>query len=216
LAQIPVKNGLFAIGEIGFTPKIGFSKLPGKYAFGGFYYEQDNTSFFGAHYSGFYGFYWQVDQMLFRGPSHEEPASLVKTASDRKFVTDGESGKSLREPVPTIKSKLSDEGLYLFSLFTYAPKYNNILPFYFHTGLVYEGLIPTRDNDQLMAAWGLANTASLISKPSNKRGMSISRTILPCLKSTTESRLTNGPSFSPICNTSSSQMGPAPLRIPRL
>jgi porin len=34
-------------------------------------------------------------------------------------------------------------------------KYNNILPFYFHTGLVYRGLIPTRDNDQLMAAFGL-------------------------------------------------------------
>ena len=150
----PSQNGLFAIGETGFTPKIGLSKLPGKYAFGVFYYEQDNASFFGAHYSGFYGFYWQVDQMLFREPSHEEPASLAKTPPDRRSVADGDSGKSLSEPVPAIKSKLSNQGLYLFSLFTYAPKYNNILPFYFHTGLVYKGLIPTRDNDQLMAVFG--------------------------------------------------------------
>jgi carbohydrate-selective porin OprB len=58
----PSQNGLFAIGEIGVTPKIGASKLSGKYAFGGFYYEQQNTSFFGTPYPGFYGFYWQVDQ----------------------------------------------------------------------------------------------------------------------------------------------------------
>jgi porin len=70
--------------------------------------------------------------------------------------SDGKSGKSLSEPVPATKPKLSDQGLYLFSLFTYSPKYNNILPFYFHTGLVYRGLIPTRDNDQLMVAFGFA------------------------------------------------------------
>ena len=62
--------------------------------------------------------------------------------------------KSFKEPVPAKKPKLSDQGLYLFSLFYYSPKYNNILPFYFHTGLVYKGLIPTRDDDQLMAAFG--------------------------------------------------------------
>ena len=32
----PGQNGLFAIGETGFMPKIGASQLPGKYAFGGF------------------------------------------------------------------------------------------------------------------------------------------------------------------------------------
>ena len=150
----PSQNGLFAIGETGFTPKIGASKLSGKYAFGGFYYEQQNTSFFGTPYPGFYGFYWQADQMLFREPLPEEPAPLANGPSDGKSVADGKSGKSLSEPVPITKPKLSDQGLYLFSLFTYSPKYNNILPFYFHTGLVYKGLIPTRDNDQLMVAFG--------------------------------------------------------------
>jgi len=146
----PSQNGVFAIGETGFTPKLGASKLPGKYAFGGFYYEQDNNSFFGTPYSGFYGFYWQIDQMLFREPS--EPAPRLQP--DAKSVVDDKSGKTFKEPVPPSKPKLSDQGLSFFSLFTYAPKYNNILPFYFHTGLVYKGLIPTRDNDQLMAAFG--------------------------------------------------------------
>jgi porin len=115
---------------------------------------QGRASFFGTHYSGFYGFYWQADQMLFREHSHEEPALLAKGPSDGKSVVDGKSGKSLSEPIPATKSKLSDQGLYLFSLFAYSPKYNNILPFYFHTGLVYKGLIPTRDRDQLMAVFG--------------------------------------------------------------
>ena len=94
--QNPDHNGVFAIGETGFTPKIGASKLPGKYAFGGYYYEQQNTSFFGAHYPGRYGFYWQVDQMLFREPSPEEPAPLAKGPSDGKSVADGKSGKSFK------------------------------------------------------------------------------------------------------------------------
>ena len=149
----PSLNGLFFIGETGFTPKIGAAKLPGKYAFGGYYYEEENTSFFGTPYDGRYGFYWQMDQMLFREPSPEEPAPLAKGPSEGKTVADQKSAKSLEEPAPAKQPKLSDQGLYLFSLFTYAPKYNNILPFYFHTGLVYKGVIPTRNEDQLMAAF---------------------------------------------------------------
>ena len=149
----PNQNGLFVIGETGFTPKIGASKLPGKYVAGAYYYEEWNNSFFGTSYPGRYGFYWQVDQMLFREPSPEEPAPLAKGPTDGKSIADGKSTEPFKEPVPTKKPKLSDQGLYLFSLFYYSPKYNNILPFYFHTGLVYKGLIPTRNEDQLMAAF---------------------------------------------------------------
>ena len=78
---------------------------------------------------------------------------LCQRPSDGKSVTDGKSGKEVVEPAPAKKPKLSEQGLYFFSLFTYSPKYNNILPFYFHTGLVYRGLIPTRNDDQLMAAF---------------------------------------------------------------
>ncbi len=151
----PNQNGLFVIGETGFTPKIGASKLPGKYVAGAYYYQEWNNSFFGERYPGRYGFYWQVDQMLLREPSPEEPAPLAKGPTDGKSVADGKSAESFKEPVPAKKPKLSDQGLYFFSLFYYSPKYNNILPFYFHTGLVYKGLIPTRNDDQLMAAFGL-------------------------------------------------------------
>src|SRR5690606_26113005 len=57
-------------------------------------------------------------------------------------------------PVAMEKPKLSDQGLSMFSLFTFAPKYNNLYPFYFQTGLVYTGLIPSRDDDQTMIVLG--------------------------------------------------------------
>lgn len=110
------ENGLFALGEAGVTPRIGPSKLPGRYAFGGYYYGEDNKEYGTSKY----GFYWQADQMVFREPSSNA-------------------------------DKLSEQGLRLFSLFVATPAYNNRYPFYFQSGLVYEGLVPTRDKDQLMA-----------------------------------------------------------------
>lgn len=114
-APDPSENGLFFMGETGFTPKIGPDKLAGRYAFGTYFYEEDNPQFGTSKY----GFYWQADQMLYREPS--------------------------------VGEKLSEQGLSLFSLATFAPNgYNNNYPFYFQSGLVYEGLIPSRDRDQLM------------------------------------------------------------------
>ena len=37
------------------------------------------------------------------------------------------------------------------------PSDNNPLPFYFHTGLVYKGLIPQRDQDQIGVAFAYGN-----------------------------------------------------------
>jgi carbohydrate-selective porin OprB len=144
-------NGLFFIGETGVTPKIGSSQLPGKYAFGGYYWGQEKDSFNGTYQYGQYGFYWQFDQMLFREPSPEEPAPMAKGPSDGKSTA---SGKSFKEPIPAApsKPKLSKQGLYTFNLIQFAPEYNNLYPFYFQSGLVYEGLIPTRDKDKLMFA----------------------------------------------------------------
>ena len=132
----PSQNKLFFMGETGFTPEIGASKLPGKYAFGGYYYGEDNEQYGTSKY----GFYWQADQMLFREPSASAPAAAT---------TDG---KSLSAPVKVDgKPALSKQGLRMFSLFTCAPTYNNTYPFYMQGGLAYEGLIPTRDRDQLFA-----------------------------------------------------------------
>jgi len=137
-------NRLMFMGETGVTPEIGSAKLPGRYAFGAYVYGQDEEE--GGNQ---YGFYWQADQMLFR-----EPGALVPSAG----TTDG---KSLASPVNVdAKPKLSTQGLRMFNLFTAAPSFNNKYPFYFQSGLVYEGLIPTRDKDLLMAAVGLASYAN--------------------------------------------------------
>lgn len=145
------QNGLFAIGEMGVTPKLGAAKLPGKYAFGGYYYEEQHTSYYGANYGGRYGFYWQADQMVFREASPEPAAVAAKGPTDGKAVADGKSFKEVKaEAAP---AKLSEQGLYTFTLLTYAPKYDNALPFYFHTGLSYKGLIPGRDRDQTLVAF---------------------------------------------------------------
>lgn len=105
----PAQNGLFFLGETGVLPELGSDKLAGKYAFGGYYYGEQNEEFGSSKF----GFYWQADQMLWR--------------------------------------ESEDQGLSLFSLWVFAPKYNNDFSFYAHGGLVYEGAIPTRDEDQLMA-----------------------------------------------------------------
>jgi carbohydrate-selective porin OprB len=141
----PTANGFFTVAETGVTPKIGAARLPGKYAFGGYYYGLENTSYFGQNYDGKYGFYWQADQMLFRESS---PEPLARGPGD---------GKSFKEPVPVEKAKLSEQGLYAINLLSYAPKYDNVMPFYFYSGLIYKGLIPTRDQDQFGVAFSYGN-----------------------------------------------------------
>jgi carbohydrate-selective porin OprB len=135
------QNGLYFLGETGFTPAIGAAKLPGKYAFGAYSYGQWNTSFGGTRSANRYGFYWQADQMVYREPSPEPAPTDAKST----ITADGKKSVTPAEP-----ASLSEQGLSLFSLVTYAPKVNNILPFYFHTGVVYRGLIPTRDSDITM------------------------------------------------------------------
>lgn len=141
-------NGLMAMAETGVTPKLGTSELPGKYAIGGYYWGVDNKSYNGVPYQGQYGFYGQADQMLFREPSAEsEPLA--------KGPSDGKSFKEVKEIAPAPKP--SEQGLSMFNLVTFAPKYNNLFPFYFQTGLVYTGLIPSRDKDLTMFSMGFGS-----------------------------------------------------------
>ena len=141
----PGNNGLWFIGETGVTPELGSAKLPGKYVFGGYYWGLENESFNGATYPGRFGFYWQAAQMLWREPS---PPSVEEKSGD---------AKSFKATAAAPKPKLSDQGLRWFSWFHYAPSYNGLRPFYFYTGLIYKGLIPTRDQDQLGVAFAYGN-----------------------------------------------------------
>lgn len=162
----PGSNGLFIMAETGVTPKLGSAQLPGKYAFGGYFWGQQRDSFNGTPQYGQYGFYFQFDQMLFREPSPEAPV-LGKGPSDGKSVTDA---KSFKTPVRAEKPKLSKQGLSMFNLITFAPEYNNQFPFYFQTGLVYQGLIPTRDDDQLAFALAYGHYSNQITLASRADG----------------------------------------------
>ena len=143
-------NGLFYMGEAGYTPKIGESKLEGRYAFGGYYYgtpEGQTKSWNGTEAAGRYGFYFQADQMLYREPSSDAAPAKSQASSD---------GKSFKEVAPVEKAKLSKQGLNTFNLISMAPGYakSNQYPFYFQSGLVYTGLIPSRDKDVTMVSIG--------------------------------------------------------------
>jgi len=141
-AQPWSRNGWFILGETGVKPKI--AGLPGKYAFGGYYWGIENTSFNGTNDDGKYGFYAMAEQTLYRKPTPEAEASGGKTA-------DGKSQVASAAP------KDSRQGLRWLGFVNFAPQYNNSLPFFFYTGLVYEGLIPTRDHDQAGVAFALGN-----------------------------------------------------------
>jgi porin len=129
------RNGWVVLAETGVTPRLGPAQLPGKYAMGGYYWGIENTSYDGAAREGRFGLYWQADQMLWREPS----PSL-----------DGEGKTAVKAPLP-------EQGLSWFSFFNFAPPSNNAMPFYFHTGLVYRGLVPTRDADLTGVAFALGN-----------------------------------------------------------
>lgn len=131
------------------------------------YFGLENRSFFGETYDGRYALYWQVDQMLFR-----EPAPGPEAATDGKSFA---IGKDLKEP-ERAAPKFGDQGLYLFSFLSFAPKYNNVMPFYFHAGLVYKGLIPSRDADQLGIVFGYGNYSYYKILAENDRGTSVHQT----------------------------------------
>ncbi len=108
--------------------------------------------------SGNYGWYFILDQMLYREPSAELPAPTGKSL-DGKSVVDGKSGKSFKTPVSMEKS---DQGLGWFGRIAFTKEDRNFLNFYFDVGLTYKGLIPSRDDDTIGIAFAyaqLGNTA---------------------------------------------------------
>jgi len=146
-APDPSLNGLFYIGELGFTPELGSAELEGKYAFGGYFFgtpHGQTRTWSGSEVDGRYAFYFQADQRLYREPSAPEKSPSAA------------GGKSFKEAVDASKPKLSKQGLSVFNLITMAPGFaqSNTYPFYFQSGLVYTGLVPGRDEDLAMVAMG--------------------------------------------------------------
>lgn len=159
---LPGQSGaksLRANAELGFTPKLGSSKLAGKYAVGVDYYGFDNTGYNGKFYDNQLNYYVSVDQMLFREPSAE-----VSTTSYSK------DGKSVVSRAP---GKLSDQGLYFTGAMNFAKSENNLYPFYFQAGLVYKGLIPTRDHDKLGVMFAYGQFSSDLAAAQTRAGQSI-------------------------------------------
>ncbi len=122
--------------------------LPGQVK-GGFWY--DTANFASAapdsskSYQSNYGFYAIVDQMLYREPS---PAPLA--SKDGKSVVGGKSAKAAAAEAS------STQGLGWFGRIAFSPQDRNDLGFYFDTGLSYQGLIPTRDDDTIGLAFAYA------------------------------------------------------------
>jgi len=90
-----------------------------------------------------FGFYGILDQMVYREPGEAPvPAGL------------GKDGKSVAaKQTAAVPSK---QGLGWFGRIAFEPQNRNFVGFYFDTGLVYTGLIPTRDEDQFGLAFGYA------------------------------------------------------------
>jgi porin len=55
------------------------------------------------------------------------------------------TGKALTQ----VAEEPSNQGLGWFGRIAFGPQHRNFVGFYFETGLVYTGLIPTRDEDQV-------------------------------------------------------------------
>jgi porin len=170
----PNLNGLYFLAETGFTPKIGPTKLPGRYASGFVYFGVENKSFVSQQTNdGRFAFYWQADQMLHRAPSAAEPSPASAEQTGGKSLRGDES---FQGSVPEASPRLSEKGLYLMSLVTFAPSYNNALPFYFHLGLIYKGLIPTRDKDQVGVGVAYGNFSFAKIMGETDRGIGIHQT----------------------------------------
>lgn len=129
--------------------------LPGQVK-AGFWY--DTVNFASAApdsskiYQGNYGFYGIIDQMLYREPSPAAPLA----SKDGKTVVDGKSAKS----TVAAASNPSTQGLGWFGRIAFSPQDRNFMGFYFDTGLSYQGLIPTRDNDTLGLAFAYGQLTS--------------------------------------------------------
>jgi carbohydrate-selective porin OprB len=143
------RNGLWEMAEIGWTPKFTEAKLEGRYAVGGYYLENRVGTTGGGvalktggpiNYR--YGMYIQADQMLWREPS-EDPSKLKKEGLNLFSMVSLTPDNTLRQSSSSSNLAARDGA--------------NKFPVYFQTGLVYTGLLPSREKDTTEIALGYAD-----------------------------------------------------------
>jgi porin len=135
--DLSASNGYFSIHELNFriNQDPGSSSLPGTFKIGGWFDtapDPDATSTQAWNY----GLYFMLDQMLYRASR-----AVSAPAADN-------TGKQTTAP------SLTDKGLGIFTHIGLAPRNSSVINLYVESGLNYKGLIPTRDNDMLGAAFG--------------------------------------------------------------
>lgn len=164
--NLSANNGYFWINEAQFRWNQGEDTfaLPGQFKVGAWfqtsnssdpYFDEDGIPLADADSSGNplqrkwnYSIYGIVDQMLFReGSEVEETTGLSK---------DGKTFAGKSTVSKQVTAKPSQQGLGWFGRIAFEPQDRNFVGFYFDTGLVYTGLIPTRDEDRLGVGFGYA------------------------------------------------------------
>ncbi len=151
--RLDSENGYFFLNEAQFrwNHRDIETGLPGQFKAGGWYHtarfdEPDSDS----SVRGNYGFYFILDQMLYR-----EPAKMAENTDAERKSGKSAVGKSDAASATPAEPK-SEQGLGYFGRIAFEPQNRNFIGFYFDTGLTYKGLIPNRDDDTAGVAFAYA------------------------------------------------------------
>lgn len=131
------QNGFFFLNEaqVRWNQRAQETGLPGQFKTGLWIQTGQMADVLaGSTNSGNYGWYFVLDQMLYR-----ERAGAAPVAGGKQAVAGG--------------AQKSGEGLGWFGRIGFADGDRNLADFYFDTGFTYKGLIPTRDADNIGLAF---------------------------------------------------------------
>lgn len=118
--------------------------------------EYNNTAFSYTSSGGYdnSGFYSIIDQQLY---AIFDPDTSTDSASNDKNSAQGDKNPQTPDASHTTRSS---KGLSSFAQIGWSPQPSSPVGFYTGTGLVYTGLIPTRDDDKLGIAFAYAQVGS--------------------------------------------------------
>jgi porin len=151
------QNGFFFLDEAQFRWNRSAQEtgLPGQFKIGAWFDTAKSAEPNGGGFvRGNYGFYFILDQMLYRKPANM-PGHLATDRKDDKSALSGADGDRV-----TAGEQKSDQGLGWFGRIAFEPQDRNFIGFYFDTGLTYKGLVPSRNADTLGVAFAYAQLSS--------------------------------------------------------